>query len=300
MHDNDWLAQRFEEDRARLTSIASRMLGSASDADDAVQEAWLRLSRSDADSIEHLSSWLTTVLSRVCLNILQARRSRPESPLEANGLDDPADDSPESDPEQEALLADSIGLALTIMLDTLSPSERVAFVLHDIFGIPFEEIAPIVGRNDAAARKLASRARVRVRMQDGDQATNQVRQANLVEAFLAAARKGDFDQLLAVLDPDVVLRADRTTVALGAPTEAHGAMAVARFCRRARGAVPALVNGEAAVAWAPNGRVRVLFTFTTVGSKITAIDLIADPDHLRALDLIAPLEGRIDPTPHSG
>jgi len=295
MQDNNWLAQRFEEERARLTSIASRMLGSASDADDAVQEAWIRLSRSDVESIEHLSSWLTTVLSRVCLNILQARRSRPESPLDADWLDDPLDDSPESDPEQEALLADSIGLALTIMLDRLSPSERVAFVLHDIFGIPFEEIAPILGRNDAAARKLASRARQRVRVQDGDQATNQVRQANLVEAFLAAARQGDFDRLVAVLDPDVVLRADRTTVAMGAPAEARGAIPVARFCRRAHGAVPALVNGEAAVAWAPDGKVRVLFTFTTAGAKITAIDLIADPERLLELDLIAPLAGRIDP-----
>jgi RNA polymerase sigma factor (sigma-70 family) len=296
MQDNDWLAQRFEDDRARLTAIASRMLGSASDADDAVQEAWLRLSRSDSESIEHLSSWLTTVLSRVCLNILQARRSRPETPLDVDWLDDPVDEAPESDPEQEAVLADSIGLALTIMLDTLSPAERVAFVLHDIFGLPFEEIAPIVGRNDAATRQLASRARRRVRMQDADQATNQLRQARLVEAFLAAARKGDFDGLLAVLDPDIVLRADRTAVEMGAPAEEHGGLAVAGFVQRAHGAVPALVNGEAAVAWAPGGKVRVLFKFTAAGARITAIDLIADADHLRQLDLIAPLGG-LDPTP---
>ena len=188
MHDNDWLAQRFEENRARLTAIASRMLGSAGDADDAVQEAWLRLSRSDADSIENLGSWLTTVLSRVCLNILQARRSRSDTSLNVAGRQIPADGARASDPEHEALLADSIGLALTIMLNVLSPGERVAFVLHDIFGVPFEEIAPIVGRSAAATRKLASRARRLVRMQDADQPTNALRQAKLVEAFLAAAR----------------------------------------------------------------------------------------------------------------
>jgi RNA polymerase sigma-70 factor (ECF subfamily) len=297
MQDNEWLAQRFEEDRPRLTAIASRMLGSTSDADDAVQEAWLRLSRSDADSIEHLSSWLTTVLSRVCLNILQSRRLRPEAPLDIDGLDDPVDEDPESDPEHEVLLADSIGLALTIMLDTLSPAERVAFVLHDIFGIPFEEIAPIVGRNDASARKLASRARRRVQMQDADQRTNQLRQAKLVEAFLAAARKGDFHQLLAVLDPDVVLRADATAVKLGAPTEAHGAVAVATFCQHVHGAVPMLLNGEAAVAWAPGGKVRVLFKFTATSAKITTVDLIADPDHLSRLDLIVPIAEPAIPRP---
>ena len=199
------------------------------------------------------------------------------------------DDAPESDPEQEVLLADSIGLALTIMLDTLSPPERVAFVLHDIFGLPFEEIAPIVGRNDAAARQLASRARRRVQMHNADQATHQVRQAKLVEAFLAAARNREFGQLLAVLDPDVVLRADGAAVKLGAPSEARGALAVAQFCRRAQGAVPALVNGEAAIAWAPGGAVRVLFRFTATGAKITAIDLVADPDGLNQLDLVVPL-----------
>ena len=289
MNDTDWLAQRFEEDRARLTAIASRMLGSASDADDAVQEAWLRLSRSDAESIENLGSWLTTVVSRVCLNVLQSRRSRPETSLDVDWPEAPVDEAPESDPEQQVLLADSIGLALTIMLDTLTPAERVAFVLHDIFGLPFEEIAPIVGRTDAAARQLASRARRRVRMQDADQATNNLRQAKLVEAFLAAARKGEFEQLLAVLDPDVVLRADRSAVELGAPAETRGAAAVAGFCQRAHGAVPVLVNGEAAIAWAPGGQVRVLFRFTAAGAKITAVELIADPESLRQLDLVVPL-----------
>lgn len=293
MHDNDWLAQRFEENRGRLTAIASRMLGSAGDADDAVQEAWLRLSRSDADSIENLGSWLTTVLSRVCLNILQARRSRPDTPLDVAARQIPADGARASDPEHEALLANSIGLALTIMLDILSPGERVAFVLHDIFGVPFEEIAPIVGRSDAATRKLASRARRRVRMQDADQATNALRQAKLVEAFLAAARNGDFDQLLAVLDPSVVLRADRTAAAMGAPSEARGSVAVARFCRHAHGAVPALLDGVAAVAWMPDGKLRVVFKFTAAGAKITAIDLIADPDRLPHLNLIAPLDAEL-------
>ena len=259
MHDSDWLAQRFEEDRARLTAIAQRMLGSAADADDAVQEAWLRLSRSDTDSIEKLGSWLTTVLSRVCLNMLQARRSRAEAPLDLDAVEVPADEDLQSDPEQEVLLADSIGLALMIMLDTLSPPERVAFVLHDVFGVPFEEIAPIVGRNAAATRKLASRARRR-------------------------------DQLVAVLDPDVLLHADRAAVKLGAPPEARGAVAVAGFCQRARGAVPALLNGAAAAAWMPGGQLRVVFKFTATSDKITAIDLIAEPTRLRHIDLIAPLE----------
>ncbi len=300
MHDNDWLAQRFEEHRARLTAIAHRMLGSGADADDAVQEAWLRLSRSDADSIENLGSWLTTVLSRVCLNILQARRSRPETPLDFDATEPAADGASESDSEQEVLLADSIGLALMIVLDTLSPAERVVFVLHEIFGVPFEEIAPIVGRNAAAARKLASRARRRVRLQDADHATNRLRQAKLVEAFLAAARNGEFDQLLAVLDPDIVLRADRTAVKLGAPPQARGAVAVAGFCQRARGAVPALLDGAAAAAWMPGGVLRVVFKFTAAGAKITAIDLIADPASLRQLDLIAPLAQRAYPRPHTG
>jgi RNA polymerase sigma factor (sigma-70 family) len=290
MDDSDWLAQRFEEDRGRLTAIAQRMLGSAADADDAVQEAWLRLSRSDADSIENLRGWLTTVLSRVCLNVLQARRSRAEAPLDLDAVEAPADESLQSDPLQELLLADSIGLALMIMLDALSPAERVAFVLHDVFGVPFEEVAPIVGRNPAATRKLASRARHRVWAQDVDRATSGLRHARLVEAFLSAARNGELDQLVAVLDPDVVLRADPTAVKLGAAPETRGAVAVAGFCERARGAVPALLNGAAAIAWMPGGQLRVVFKFTATSDKITAMDLIADPARLRQIDLIAPLE----------
>ncbi len=266
MREDDWLATRFEEHRPRLRAIAYRMLGSTTDADDAVQDAWIRLSRADIDSVENLGAWLTTVLSRVCLNMLQTRRSHPETPF-APDMPESAGDVPASDPEQETLLADSIGLALTIMLDTLSPPERVAFVLHDIFGISFAEVASIVGRNEAATRQLASRARRRVRMQDADRETNRLRQARLVEAFLAAARHGEFDQLLATLDPDVVLHADHTAVKLGAAPETHGAAAVAEFCRRARGAVPALVNGAAAIAWMPGGKLRVVFDFTVAARR---------------------------------
>jgi len=286
MHDTDWLAQRFEEHRTRLTTVARRMLGSASEADDVVQEAWLRLSRSDAEQIENLGSWLTTVLSRVCLNILQARRSRPEVPLGPDVPEPTAGHTTGSDPEHEALLAESIGLALLIVLDTLPPAERVAFVLHDMFGVPFEEIAPIVGRNAPAARQLASRARRRVRREDASGEANRLRQAKLVDAFLAAARNAEFDRLLALLDPDVILTADQTSAQLGAAQEIHGAAAVAEFSRRARGATPALLNGAAAAAWIVGGQPRVVYSFTVSGGKIIAIDLIADPARLRVLDLV--------------
>jgi RNA polymerase sigma factor (sigma-70 family) len=297
MHENDWLAQRFEEHRTRLTAVAYRMLGSASEADDAVQEAWLRLSRSDATSIENLGSWLTMVLSRVCLNILQTRRSRPEVPLGPDVPEPAASQAAGSDPEHEALLADSIGLALLIVLDTLSPAERVAFVLHDMFGVPFEEIAPIVGRNAPAARQLASRARRRVQREDASREANRLRHAKLVDAFLAAARNGEFDRLLAVLDPNVVLRADQTAIQMGAAQEIHGRAEVAEFSRRARGATPALLNGAAAAVWMLGGQPRVVYSFTSSGEKITAIDLIADPARLRQLDLVAPLDQRVPGAP---
>jgi len=258
------------------------MLGSASEADDAVQEAWIRLSRSDAESIDNLGAWLTTVLSRVCLNMLQARRSRPEVPL---GLDAP-EPATEADPEHEALLADSIGLALLVVLDTLTPAERVAFVLHDMFGVPFEEIAPIVGRNTPATRQLASRARRRVRREDAGAEASRLRHAKLVDAFLAAARNGEFDRLLAVLDPGVVLRADQTAADMGAAREIHGIAEVGAFSRRARGATPALLDGAAAVVWIVDGRPRVVYRFTTSDEKITGIELIADPERLSALDLV--------------
>ena len=286
MHDTDYLAQTFEEHRTRLTAVANRMLGSASEADDAVQEAWIRLSRSDAEAIENLGAWLTTVLSRVCLNMLQARRSRPEVPLGFDAPEPATDPLADADPEHEALLADSIGLALLVVLDTLAPAERVAFVLHDMFGVPFEEIAPIVGRNAPAARQLASRARRRVRREDAGGEASRLRHAKLVDAFLAAARNGEFDRLLAVLDPDVVLRADPTAARMGVAQEIHGVTEVGAFSRRARGATPALLDGAAAAVWVVDGQPRVVYRFTTTGETITAIELIADPDRLRALDLV--------------
>jgi RNA polymerase sigma-70 factor, ECF subfamily len=279
--------ERFEEHRGRLTSLAYRMLGSSGGADDAVQEAWIRLSRSDADAIENLGGWLTTVTSRVCLNVLQSRRSRPEVPLDPDAPEPAASEAAGDDPEHEALLSDSIGLALLVVLDTLSPAERVAFVLHDMFGIPFEEIAPIVERNPTATRQLASRARRRVRGQDAGRAADRVQHARLVDAFLAAARGGHFEALLALLDPDVVLQADAAAVGLGALPEMRGAADVAEWCRYARGARAALVDGAPAVVWMPGGRPRVVYRFTTTGDRITAIDLIADPERLRTLDLEA-------------
>jgi RNA polymerase sigma-70 factor (ECF subfamily) len=286
MEQNDWLAERFEEHRTRLTTVANRMLGSRTDADDAVQEVWLRLSRADADAIENLGAWLTTVLSRICLNVLQARRSRPEVPLDDDEAEPAADPAAASDPEHEALLADSIGLALLIVLDRLSPAERVAFVLHDMFGLSFDEIAPIVGRNAPAARQLASRARRRVQREDADGEAGRLRHAKLVEAFLAAARNAEFDGLLALLDPDVVLRADPGAAQLGTAQEIHGAADVAEFSRYARGATPALLDGAAAAVWMVAGRPRVVYRFTTRGEQITAIDLIGDAARLSALDLV--------------
>jgi RNA polymerase sigma factor (sigma-70 family) len=286
VHDADWLAQRYEEHRPRLTAVAQRMLGSAGEADDAVQEAWLRLSRSDADSIENLGAWLTTVLSHVCLNVLQARRSRAEVALGRDVPEPAAGHAAGSDPEHEALLAESIGLALLIVLDTLSPAERVVFVLHDMFGVPFEEIAPIVGRSAPAARQLASRARRRVRREDAGGEASRLRHAELVDAFLAAARNGEFDRLLALLAPEVVLRTDQTAVRMGAAREIRGAAEVAEFSRRARGATPALLDGAAAAVWLVGGEPRVVYGFTTSGEHIIAIDLIADPARLRELDLV--------------
>jgi len=285
MHDGDWLAARFEEHRAHLAAVAYRMLGSTGEADDAVQEAWLRLSRSDPSSIENLRGWLTTVVSRVCLNILQARRSRHEVPLDADAPEPAAGPAAGPDPEHEALLADTIGLALLIVLDALAPAERVAFVLHDMFAVPFDEIAPIVGRSTPAARQLASRARRRVQREDIGRDTDRLRQAKLVDAFLAAARNGDFKALLAVLDPDVVLRADQTAVQLGAAEETRGAAGVAEFSRFARGAKPALLDGAPAAVWMRDGRPSVVYDFTIANERIVAIDLIADPPRLSRLDL---------------
>jgi RNA polymerase sigma-70 factor (ECF subfamily) len=253
-----------------------------------VQETWLRFSRADTSAVDHLDSWLTTVVSRVCLNMLQARRSQPQ-PLPDADLPEAVADSAESDPEHEALLADSIGLALLIVLDTLTPTQRVAFVLHDVFAIPFEQIAPIVDRTTTATRQLASRARRRVQDQDATGEPDRLRQAKPVDAFLAATRNGDFNALLALLDPEIVLHADDHAAQLGAIDEIHGPAAIAAaFSQRARGARPALVNGEAGAVWIQAGQLRVVVTFTTSRDKITGINLIASPARLSEIDLVIP------------
>jgi RNA polymerase sigma-70 factor, ECF subfamily len=284
--DHDWLAQRFQAHRTHLRAVAYRMLGSASEADDAVQEAWLRLSRADPSGVENLGGWLTTVVARVCLDMLRARTSRREEPLGVQAPDPIVRPQDGIDPEQEALLAEGVGLALLVVLDTLAPAERLAFVLHDMFAVPFDEIAPILGRSPNAAKMLASRARRRVQGAATVPDTDPIRQRAVVDAFLAASRGGDFDALLAVLDPDVVLRADRAAVQAGASGGVRGAAAVAdTFSGRARLARPALVNGAVGAVWAPGGRPRVVFGFTITGGKIVAIDILADPGRLGQLDL---------------
>jgi RNA polymerase sigma factor (sigma-70 family) len=291
MDEHDFLAEQFEENRTHLRAVAYRMLGSLGEAEDAVQEAWLRLSRSDTSGIENLGGWLTTVVGRVCLDMLRSRRSRREEPLGeplgARFPDPIVGRQGGIDPEHEALLSDSVGLALLVVLETLSPAERLAFVLHDMFAVPFGEIAPIVGRSPAASRQLASRARRRVRGAATVPDADLNRQREVVDAFLAAARGGDFDALVAVLDPDVVLRSDRGAVPAGASREVRGAPAVARRAakERARAARPALVNGAVGVVVAPRGRLLMVLGFTIRGGKIVEIDAIADPARLRKLDL---------------
>ncbi|TQK50308.1 RNA polymerase sigma-70 factor (ECF subfamily) [Streptomyces sp. SLBN-118] len=286
MNEGEWLAARFEENRPRLKAVAYRMLGSRSEADDAVQEAWLRLHRSDPDTVENLSGWLTTVVGRVCLDMLRSRTSRREDPLDGSPSVPVTDHLDVVDPEQEVLLADSVGLALLVVLDTLDPAERLAFVLHDMFALPFDEIAPIVDRTPAAARQLASRARRRVRGAAPLPEPDVSRQREIVDAFLAAARGGEFDALLTVLDPDVVLRADSAAVRAGATDLVRGASAVAgTFSGRAQLAQTALVDGAVGAVWAPRGRPLVVFGFTITDGKITAIDLVAEPERLRRLDL---------------
>ncbi len=294
MNEDEWLAERFETERTRLTAVAFRMLGSLSEADDAVQESWLRLSRSGASGIENLSGWLTTVVARVCLNMLRSRKSRREEPLEAHAprLVRSPDDG--MDPEHEAILADSVGLALLVVLETLTPAERLAFVLHDTFAVPFDKIAPLVGRSPAAARQLASRARRRVRgsalVPRGDLA----RQRGVVDAFLAASRAGDFDGLLAVLDPDVVFRVDATAGAPGGARLLRGATAVARgalaYAMRGRFTQVALVNGNVGVVLAPRGRLFGVGLITIHRGRIIEAELVADPERLRQLE-IAVLDG---------
>jgi RNA polymerase sigma factor (sigma-70 family) len=287
MDEREWLAERFEEHRTHLRAVAYRMLGSLSEADDAVQEAWLRLSRVDASQVENLGGWLTTVVARVSLNMLRSRRSRGEQPIGVHMPEPIIDAADEMNPEHEALLADSVGLALLVVLETLSPPERIAFVLHDMFGVPFDEIAPIVDRSPEAARQLASRARRRVQgenpLPDGDLGT----QRKVVDAFLAAAREGDFEALLEVLDPDVVLRRD--VAPLGGSGEVRGARTVAgqalAYSRLGLFMQPALINGAVGVVAILDGEAFSVGAFTVRGGKIVEIDILADPDRLRQLDL---------------
>ncbi len=280
MDEREGLADQFEANRAHLKAVAYRMLGSISEADDAVQEAWLRLNRSGSAGVENFNAWLTTVVARVCLDMLRSRKSRREEPLGVHLTD------PISNPEHEAMLADSVGLALLMVLETLAPAERLAFVLHDMFAMPFDEIAPIVKRSPAAARQLASRARRRVQGAAAAGDADLTARREIVDAFLAASRGGDFDALLALLDPEVVLRADEATVRAGAEKEVRGSAAVAgTFAGRARFAQLALVNGEVGAVWAPGGRPRVVFGFAISNRRIVEIELIADPARLSELDL---------------
>ena len=287
MEHTDWLNEQFDQHRSHLRAVAYRMLGSLSDADDAVQDAWLRFSRADTSDVENLKAWLTTVVSRVSLNMLRSRQTRREEGY-APHMPDPIIDSPNgTDPEHQALLADSVGVALLVVLDTLSPPERLAFVLHDIFAVPFDEIAPIVDRTPEAARQLASRARRRVQGEPTVPDTDLDRQRELVDAFMAAARNGDFEALVAVLDPEVVVRADS---GVGIDRELHGAAVVARnasaFHRLGLLTRPAIVNGVAgAVAFRDDGSAFSVGAFTVRGGKIVAIDFLADPVRLAGLDL---------------
>ncbi|MBX7266964.1 RNA polymerase sigma factor SigJ [Micromonospora sp. Llam7] len=291
MGGSAWSVERFEEQRPQLRAVAYRMLGSLGEADDAVQETWLRLSRTDADKVDNLAAWLTTVIARVCLNILRTRQRRGEEPLDVRVPDPVVSPAGPDDPEHAAVLADSVGLALLVVLDTLAPAERLAFVLHDMFGVPFDEIAPMIERSPVAARQLASRARRRVRGQAPPADTDLARQRDVVTAFLAAARDGDFDRLVTLLHPDVVLRADggatrtrHTTVITGAPAVAAQATTFGRFSPFARHAV---INGGAGVVVTAAGRPLSVMAFTVSGGRIAGIDVIADPDRLHRLDLAA-------------
>ena len=299
MSRDELLAERFESHRDHMRSVAYRMLGSTAEADDAVQEAWVRLSRADASGIENLGGWLTTVVARVCLDTLRSRRSRREEPLD-HGVSEPAVGHESGmDPEHEALLADSVGLALIVVLEKLAPAERVAFVLHDMFDLPFADIATIVGRSPEATRQLASRARRRVRGTATVPDSDVERQRQVVQAFHAASRAGNFDALLELLDPEVVLRADPAAViasaarqAAGAPApklapEVRGAAEVAEtFAGRAGAAQPALVNGTPGLVWAPGGQPRAVFGFKFSEGRIVEIGLVFDPERNRQLDVV--------------
>jgi len=291
MNENQWLAEQFEQNRGHLRGVAYRMLGSLGEAEDAVQEAWLRLSRSDAKAIDNLGGWLTTVVARVCLDILRSRASRREDSLDAP--DAPASvpaayNASAVNPEQEALMADSVGLALLVVLDKLTPPERLAFVLHDTFDLSFDEIAAVIGRTPAATRQLASRARRRVRGTTAELSSRLSEQRRVVDAFLTALRAGDFESLVAVLDPDLVVKADLGVLSPGA-TGLRGAEAWARYAMRsaqgAKAARVAIVDGNVGLVIAPRGRLFRVIQFTIAGGKITGIDIVADPVRLRDLDL---------------
>jgi len=286
MNDDEVLAHRFEESRTHLSAVAYRMLGSISEAEDAVQEGWLRLSRAETSDVENLRGWLTTVVARVCLDMLRSRKMRSEEPLDVHVPDPIVSELDGADPEHEAVLGDSVGLALLVVLDTLTPAERLAFVLHDMFALSFDEIAPIAGRTPAASRQLASRARRRVQGSEPVPDADLTRQREIVEAFMAASRGGRFDDLLALLDPDIVLRADGgadgSSLVRGARAVSEQALTFARFAPFAR---LALVNGAAGVVTAPEGKAMSVMAFTVSGGKIARIDILADPHRLQVLGL---------------
>ena len=286
MSERDWLTEQFEANRGRLRSMAYRMLGSTAEAEDAVQEAWLRLNRSDTSEVRNLAGWLTTVVARVSLDMLRSRTSRREESIGDLLPEVAARDGEGGSPEHDAEMADAVGPALLVVLDTLAPAERLAFVLHDLFGVPFDEVAVILDRSPDAARQLASRARRRVRGASPAEEADLERQREVVNAFLRASRDGDFEALLTVLDPDVVVRADTTAVRMGAAPEVRGATAVLQtFLSRAVGAQPAFINGVAGAAWAPGGRIRTVLSFTVADGRVTAIDLIGDRERLDQLDI---------------
>ncbi len=284
MNKHEWLAEQFEANRTHLQAVAYRMLGSLSEADDAVQESWLRLSRSETSNIENLGGWLTTVVARISLDMLRSRTSRREESLDAAVSESIESHEEGSDPEQEVLLADSVGLALLVVLDTLPPAERLAFVLHDIFAVPFDEIAPLVERSETAARQLASRARRRVRGVETAKPADLERQRAVVDAFLAAARTGNFEALLTMLDPEVVFRHDLAAIPAGATPEVHGATSVAKqFSGRAQGARTGLVDGAVAAIVASRRQLFLVLNFTIRNDKIVDIQTIAEPARLRQL-----------------
>jgi RNA polymerase sigma-70 factor (ECF subfamily) len=288
MTESGWLTERFEANRPRLRAVAYRMLGSHADADDAVQEAWLRLNGADAGAVENLSGWLTTVVARLCLDQLRSRRSRREEPAGDQFEDEIAGIADGFDPEQQALLAEAVGSALLVVLDLLAPTERVVFVLHDIFAMPFDEIGPIVGRSSGAARQIASRARRRLHGADNVAALDQTRGLGVADAFLAASRAGDFDALLSLLDPDVVVRSDATTIrGRRARPRAEGAVAVATwFSKGANGLQDAVIDGAAGIVWAPGGRLEGVLGLTIADGTIVEINLIADPERIRKFDIV--------------